>query len=1029
MNSLTKTTAKSIIAILFVITGATGLIYQIVWFKYLSLFLGNTTYAQTIVLATFLGGLATGNHIFGKYADSFKNPVRIYAFIELLIGIYCAAYPALSSFIGETYIGIASATSLYENGLLFNLTRLIVSTLLLLIPTVAMGGSLPVLSKFFIDDVKNTRRDLGILYFLNSFGAVWGIILAGFNMIKLYGIETTIYAAAIVNIIIGVISYYLSKKIEPETDSLESATVDETEIPDEIILSKREVLVLLIVAGLSGFASLLYEIVWVKYMVNFLGSSTYAFSIMLAAFISGITLGSIIVSQSYFQKFNKVKLIAACQISIAFSTVIILFIFNRVPYYLWIISSWFNKTESTFPIFLFIEFLIAFSLMIIPTIFIGMSLPLIVDVISKNIKKIGVSVGRVFSINTLGNVLGALISGLVLVSWFGIKGTFDIGIFINLFCALGIVIVFSVFPQNQKRVIALSTISAMILIMIISPSLNKNSFANGVFKYFDKEVPSSFYEYNKRFASEKLLYYKEGLTANVAVTQSQFEQGEKRLIINGKPDASSVRDLATQVLLAQVPMMLHPDPKDIFVVGLGSGVTVGSVLTHPVNEVVCSEISPEVIEAAEFFSEENYNCLNNKKLKLISEDAHNYLKVTNEKFDVIISEPSNPWIAGIGNLFSVEYFEVCKSRLNEDGIMMQWFHIYDVNNDIVRLVLSTFASVFDHTQLWTGVGGDILLVGSVNEISLDQAKLHNKFQNKNIINDFRRINIDNPFTFLSCQIFSERGFHLASGSSLLNTEIHPVVEFYAPKSMFLGEASTYLYAFDEKFDTLSNSLLIKDYKFIDDSANNRAVLNSALYHFNTTKNYRFVYGLLGYLIDRNYSSEEIHRTFLDAGNFLGINTLLSENNKLNTENLVYKRELLNELMKKYLNETNFLRVKKINEIADGFLQLVQRDTIEQIKFDLSLAQNFLQNTQYAEADSLCAEITKLVMANNNLATHINLGDYYYTYAMVSLFMGNYQITFENYMNLLNVNPNYDELNRLRRWVSYTFRNMNSNSIE
>jgi len=297
--------SKNIIYLLFFATGAVGLIYQIVWFKYLSLFLGNTTYAQMIVLSSFLGGLAFGNYFIGKKVDNSKNPVRFYALLELAIGVYCLLYPISSDFLGNIFFATASNLNIESDNLVFIILRLVFSSALLFIPTFAMGGTLPVLSKFFVDKVSTAQKKVGWLYFLNSFGAVLGVILAGFFLIARFGLDLTIYSAAIVNIGLGLIALLMSKFVKTSKAVSESKDEITNRNNDEFITPKI-VKLAIVSSGISGMAALLYEMVWVRLLINFLGSSTYAFSIMLAAFIAGIAIGSFIVSKRFVNKFNRI---------------------------------------------------------------------------------------------------------------------------------------------------------------------------------------------------------------------------------------------------------------------------------------------------------------------------------------------------------------------------------------------------------------------------------------------------------------------------------------------------------------------------------------------------------------------------------------------------------------------------------------------------------------------------------------------------------------------------------------------------
>ena len=1018
---MSKQTIKVIVSLLFVISGIAGLIYQIVWFKYLSLFLGNTTYAQMTVLAAFLGGLAFGNHLFGEKSDAFKNPVKIYSLLELFIGIYCLLYPTLSVLFGDFFFSAASDLNVSSQNFFFIGFKFLIASLLLFAPTIAMGGTLPVLSKFFVDKLQDARREVAILYFLNSFGAVIGVVFAGFILIKEFGLNITIYATACLNILAGFIGLMIS--MHSEKVVLVEAAKDENVLPS-IEISKNTAVVVVLVAGISGMAALIYEMVWVRLLINFFGSSTYAFSIMLMAFIGGITLGSLIVSQKFLRKYNYVKLLAFSQTAIAVSTMLVLLFYERLPYFLWQVSSIFSKSAQSFEVFLFVEFTICFMMMVLPTLFMGMSLPIASEIISGSNKKIGFSVGRVFSINTLGTVAGVLLTGFVFIPYFGIKGSFEIGIALNLIAAIILSLSYKSFSRLEKIGATVFCVMSFLLYLILFPSWNEAVMIKGVFKSFDETPPASFKEFSKTLNNENIVFYEEGTTATVAVVQSKTNPLNKSLIINGKPDASTFVDMPTQALLGQIPMMLHPNPKNVFVVGFGSGTTIGSVLTHPVNNVTCAEISKEVIHASSFFEKENLNCTKDPRLKLVNEDALTLLNLSKKKYDVIISEPSNPWIAGIGNLFSKEYFQKCSSSLDSNGIMVQWFHLYEANYEVVRLVLNTFSSVFPNAQLWNSVANDIILVGYKKKPVFNAELLQNKFIVPKIHKDFERIGISNLFTFLACQSMSTRGFFALSAEAPLNSEIHPLLEFIAPKSFYIGKSSSYVYSFDEKFDTLSNSLLIKNFVAVD-PPNKDDIINAIEYNLNTNVNSRFAYGLSKYLRELYPTDYRTNLLFSKSFKKLGITNsstaVLEKLIALFPDSAEIIKDYGNETILEKTNATTFLKLYSIKEEASAFIKTAKPDSVSKVAVYLQLSKIYLLNGEYSSAENLCARIEKILRDNPKLINSIDAENYYYLGAVSALYRNDIEKVVGYFFALTNLNRNFNDTFHLRRLMAWQIR--------
>jgi spermidine synthase len=852
MKILTRQTIHSIIALLFVISGGLGLVYQIVWFKYLSLFLGNTTYAQTIVLATFMGGLAIGSAWWGRTVDRIKHPLRLYAFLELGIGVYCLLYPKFLEFLKSVFISIVVSAQLPSDGTAVLLLKFLTSLCSLIIPTIFMGGTLPILVRFISHKLEESGRNIAILYFLNSFGAVAGSLLAGFFFIRILGLSTTVYIAGIVNLLIGGVAVLLSMvRLEQEVP-----LPGEIEEP-EILFPRRQIMIAVAVAGISGLAAMIYEVTWVRLLIPVLGSSTYSFSLMLVAFISGITIGSFIVSSLVQRVKNLSALLAWCQVAIVLSMLATLPLYERIPYEFWKAASILTRSDATYPIFLTIQFLFGFALMIIPTIFLGMSLPIATRIASRGIRVLGKSVGNVFAINTLGTVIGSLVAGLVLIPLIGIKHTIEFGIACNL-CAGFLILFFSGTVQRRQIAIAIPIVlCAAIFYMIFVPTWNRNVMLSGVFRRINSnaECPSDYNEFVNQTGITNILYYKEGAAATVGVIEGRHgTENQKVLIVNGKPDASSKGDLPTQVLLGQLPCFIHPNPQNALVIGLGSGVTVGSVLTHPVQHVDCVEISPEVVEASAHFNEMNHRPLSDPRTTLYVEDALAYLKLTPRLYDIIISEPSNPWIAGIGNLYTTDYFEECKRRMNSGGLMVQWFHLYEMSDDLFQLVVRTFQSSFPYVSIWQPLSDDVIMIGSRMPMNMDFDKVQAVISLKNVKEDLQQIQLQDAASLLSLEMLSPKSVSRYIGAGYLNTEDHPRLEYGAPSAFFKGSGVIQLSRYDErmKCDSAGTQLQkrIENKQLTDDE-----LRNIGFYHTNRPSlNLRFGYAIL-YSLQAEYQKD------------------------------------------------------------------------------------------------------------------------------------------------------------------------------
>lgn len=798
-----------VVGLLFVVSGAVGLVYQIVWFKYISLFLGNTMYAQTIVVATFMGGLAIGATLWGRKADRSENALTLYGRLEFFIGLYCLVYPQFLGILKGLFVSVVVSAHLPTDGSGVLLLKLLTSLLTLLPPTILMGGTLPVLVRFISERIEDATRNVALLYFLNSFGAVVGSILGGFFLVAMLGLSTSIYVTASLNIAVGVTAILLGR-IRIESTSFQSVP----DAPPAREFSSLQQCTALIVAGVSGFAAMIYEVGWVRLFLPVLGSSTYSFTLMLVGFISGITLGSLIVANAERRIRNMFGFLALCQLGVVISMIAVLPLYGRIPYYFWIVAHTLNRSELTYPIFLAIEFAFGFAVMVVPTIFLGMSLPMASRIAAKNFRVLGKSVGNVFSVNTFGTVIGTLIAGFVLMPIVGVERTIETGVVINLVLGMVVLLVERDYQVLFKYVVAAVLLAMTGCYFILGPDWNRAVTLSGVFRQINRNMvpPTSYTAFQSMNSSKDALYYKDGASATVAVIESETLEGTQNVLyINGKADASSIADLPTQVLLGQLPSLLHPNPQSALVVGLGSGVTAGSILTHSVKSLDCVEISPEVVEAENYFEHVNDRPLADPRMRLYVEDALAFLQLTPHRYDFIVSEPSNPWIAGIGSLYTVEFFSETKKHLNNGGLMVQWFHLYEMDDETFKLVLRTFQTSFKQVSLWYSMVADIILVGSDQPIPFDYARIRERMQQEKVHTDLQRISITQPTTLLSLQALATRSVIEYTGGGPLNTEDHPYLEYWAPRTFFINRGVVGLSSYDERLGIVSDSIYLKKY--------------------------------------------------------------------------------------------------------------------------------------------------------------------------------------------------------------------------
>ncbi len=854
---MTNTQSKKFyffIFLFFFLSGATGLVYQVIWAKYLSNIFGSTAYAHTIVLAVFMGGLAYGNYLLGRIADRFKgNLLYLYGVIELIIGIYCMFYPNIANLLETVYQNIAWHFHLSSTSKSLLALQFFFNSVNIFIPTMLMGGTLPIMAKFITHKKTEILNKISILYFINSVGAVFGSLLCGFFLIRLWGLDTSISVAASINVLIGFLSIGISKRggrVLGASDVTEQTSSERDVALEEYKPSFRKIIIFAI--GMSGFVSMLYEVMWIRTLTQLFGSSVYSFSLVVAAFIAGISLGSWWLAKNAIKIKEKYYFFGVVQALIAITMCFCVLSINHFTEWVWFLYQTFNTREFVYPIFLFAKFFLVFLILLLPTFFIGITLPLAGSICAKSLKILGRDVGNVFSINTLGALFGTAIAGLILLPNIGILNSFYIGILINLILAL---ILFLSLRQKKSLRNALGVFVVFISLLIFQPlSLDNNLMLTSLFRY-KANGQINFSEYfnlitNKR----KILYYKEGLNGNVAVTKMG---DQKTLFINGKPDASSTGDMPTQLLSGHLPALLHKNPRKVLVIGFGSGVTVGALTRHSsIEQIDVLEISPAVIGAGKFFKEVNNDCLNNKKVNVIIDDAKNFLSINKEKYDLIISEPTNPWTAGTASLLTVESFKRIKKSLKEGGIILQWFHTYEMSNDLFRSIGASFTHVFPKVSVWQPANGDCFFIGSMEGIDGNPFRMQTAIQqNDEVKQSLRQIHADNIYSILSTQVLSaQKTYELFYRKALLNEDRYPIIEFNAPRAFFLRKRVTLLQEADERihFDK-ANSLILSQF-LSQKELNNQDIMD--VYHFMKTSRVSLVNPFLEHYLDTLLSMSE-----------------------------------------------------------------------------------------------------------------------------------------------------------------------------
>lgn len=781
-----------LLAAIFALSGACGLGYEALWARYVGLFLGNTVLLHMAVLAAFMAGLSAGSFLLGARAGRAGNPLIWYASMELGISLYAFALPHLAVGCRAAVVQTAGAAG----GETLVWMKLALAAALLLPPAFLMGGTYPAMVAAW-NRTSAAPDGAALLYAVNCAGAVGGVLLVGLWLIPAAGLAATTRLLASLGALAGIGAIGLVPLHSRGTAPPERRAV----------LAKSLQAGLLAAMFCSGAAAFIYELVWTRLFALTLGSSTYSFTLMLAAFITGLALGSFAVAWVPGLRRTPVPALVAAEGGIAAIVAASIPMYQRMPYWFWVLRWQLRPTEDTVGLYHAFQYLATLGVMVLPTFLFGVTFPLAVSACALgNPRAEEAAAARVYGWNTAGTLAGVLLAGLWLVPALGLRGTLMVGVACNVAAAI---LASAVQPAGSTaRGLATAAAVTAGVALCLGPDWSPFAFAQGAYRYRTRP-PSSWGAFVQDLASHKVVFRTEDFGTTVSVVDGPAADGnpERLLVVDGKTDASAYGDLPTEILLGQVPMLLHPDARNVFVVGLGSGVTVGSVLTHPVDLVDCAEVSRGVVQAEPYFDRANGWIRRDPRLHILLEDGRMALAASPRRYDVIISEPPNPWIAGVGNLFAAEFYRTAAEHLTPGGLFAQWFHAYEFNDRLAATLIATFRSVFPHTILFNGNSQDFILVGARQPVRPNLSAMEARIKHPAVAADLDRIHIRTLAAFLSRQTHAEDGVAKLATGARLNTEDRPVLEFLAPNAQYAEETAQILFRTDERLRKNGNLLL------------------------------------------------------------------------------------------------------------------------------------------------------------------------------------------------------------------------------
>jgi spermidine synthase len=687
-----------VLLLLFVGSGCAALIYEVVWFQLMQLAIGSTAISLGVLLGTYMGGMCVGSLLLSKYVSLRKHPVRVFAMIECGIGVFGILVLWTIPFLDNIYAAIAS------HGMQGPALRAVFAAICLIPPTLLMGASLPAISRW-LEATPEGVSWIGFLYGGNLAGAVAGCLLAGFYLLRVFDMPTATYVAAAINGTVALSSWWLAKRTEfkpsPEIQPAQTAP------------RARGAWVVYAAVALSGMTALGAEVVWTRLLSIMIGATVYTFSIILAVFLVGLGIGSGVGSM-VGRKHPRAAL-GWCQLLLAAGIGWAAFSVSEwIPYWPILPSRFMEGVVSNPWINFQVDLARCLWTILPPAILWGASFPLGLAAASAGREEDpGKLVGETYAANTIGAILGALSFSLLFVPWLGTQNSQRLLILLAVASA---VLVLMPMVQNIRTSAVLT--AGVILATVMAVNVDRVPWvavAHGRNTYFP-------------MAKGRSLYFGEGRNASIVV--SETKPGQLLFHVSGKAVASNTPgDMRVQRMLGHLPALINPHPQSVLIVGFGAGVTAGSFVSHPeIQKIDICEIEKLIPPTTSYyFNKENHNVLNDPRTTVHYDDARHYVLTTQNKYDVITSDPIHPWVKGAATLYSKEYFETVKDHLNPGGVVAQWVPLYESDPDTIKTELATFFAVFPSGTVWANSwqnGYDVVLIGRKEDqaatIDLDQ---------------------------------------------------------------------------------------------------------------------------------------------------------------------------------------------------------------------------------------------------------------------------------------------------------------------
>ncbi len=837
------------VLLFFLVSGACGLLYQVVWTRSLVLLFGTTSYAVSTVLSIFFLGLGLGSVWGGRIADRGRRPLLWYGVFEIAIGVWALLFILFIGW-GESLVVaiLQMSSSSRELGIVL---RGLLAAAFLIVPVTLMGTTLPLLAKAVVrkDDGKGCR--VGLLYGVNTFGAVTGCFVTGFYFIEHFGYTRTTLIGAVSNVAVGIVAIALANRFVLNVADLE----EKQDIAAADSAEKRHTLAIAAVFlafAFSGFCALALEVLWTRMLTIVFTGTTYAYTTMLTSLLCGIASGSFVASWFADRRRHPVSWFGAIQVIAGIACLAMLTAFARMP-------ERFKELATTggynFDRVTEIQFILSFSVLFVPTFFFGVAFPFAVRAVAQIPSRLGRDVGRLYALNTFAGVFGALAGGYFVLPRFGAHD----GIVV-----LGLVLA----ATGVMLILACPTRPWFVKLLLLFVG------AGAIAATWRSMPGDAAYALNQRYIPEdhRVIHYKEGVEGTVVVSEPEnnLTESDRVLWINSVQATQSIeKGVKMNRFQGVLPLLFDRQPKEALFMCFGSGVTAGTLGLSDFERIDAVEIAEDVLHAAPFFAADNLDVLDNPKLNFIVDDGRNFLLTTENRYDLITFEPMPLAVAGVSTFYTREFYEECLEHLSPGGLVSQWVPLHSLNLDVVRSLVHTIRSVFPHYCVWF-INSDLFVIASNEPLSIDYANAKSTFEDPAVGPRLQDVGIGDLTELLCCFFMTQDGMDNFAEGGRIMVDDRPWAEFIAPRLIYESTVADSLMALRPYYES---PLAMMSFDGVDSSAIEVATAQLKQRHASHSVALEGVISLYGSMVGGNTDDIFMRALDIDPHDYMALSYL------------------------------------------------------------------------------------------------------------------------------------------------------------